>query len=264
MQEFVKITVIASLGYLLTLSGKLTPYFYAPIKNAEWVKNNLALVHNTIGNIVWLGLCLLFTFVLLRYYFNSKESVLKVLGLRNNLLKGIAVGVAFTLPMIIGYASQVGFQDDITWQNLLIYSGYAGFFEELVYRAFFIGIMFRFTRLGFFPVVLLVSPIFGAAHLYQATSFMHGFSVFAITTLGSMFFAWLFVEYKWNLWVPITMHILMNACWSVFDLQATDAAGNALANTFRFFTIGFAVLVTLMKIYKQSSALKGQLIWGKV
>jgi len=38
-------------------------------------------------------------------------------------------------------------------------------FEEIIYRAFLFGMLYRFTRLGFLPSVFLGSLLFGVAHL---------------------------------------------------------------------------------------------------
>lgn len=261
MKEFLKITTIAILGYALILIGKITPYVLAPLKQYAWVENNYSFIHYTTGNIIQVALCFLFTYLVLRFIIQSKESVFTALGLSNKPIKGILIGIAFTLPMFIGYAWQVGLQEEIKLTTLITHAAYPGFSEELIYRAFFIGILFRYTRLGFFPIVFIVSLIFGAGHLYQGESLMHSAMVMLVTSLGSMFFAWIYFEYKWNLWLPITMHTLMNLCWNVFALNTNNAAGNTVANTFRIFTILLAVFVTLYMIYKQGSALKGKLLW---
>jgi len=261
MKELVKITTIAILGYILTLSGKITPYLLAPLKQYPWVQNNYNFIYYTTANLLEISICLICTYLLLRYFLKTKESVFEALGLSSNIGKGILIGVAFTLPMFIGYAWQVGLQNDIKISSILTNAAYPGFSEELIYRAFFIGLLFRYTRLGFFPIVVLVSLLFGAGHLYQGESVIHSIMVMLVTSFGSLFFAWIFFEYKWNLWLPITMHALMNLCWSIFALDTNDAAGNGIANTFRVFTILLAVFVTLYKIYKDSSALKGKLIW---
>ncbi|MCU4175324.1 CPBP family intramembrane glutamic endopeptidase [Carboxylicivirga sp. N1Y90] len=261
MKEFIKITSIAILGYTLVLIGKITPHVLAPFKQYAWVEENYSFIHYTTGNLIQITLCFLFTYLVLRFIIKSKVSVFSALGLSRNIGKGMLLGLAFTLPMFIGYVWQVGLQNDIKITTLITHAAYPGFSEELVYRAFFIGLLFRYTRLGFFPIVLIVSLIFGAGHLYQGESIMHSAMVMIVTSLGSMFFAWIYFEYKWNLWLPITMHTLMNLCWNVFALNTNDAAGNTVANTFRVFTILLAVFVTLYRLYKKGSALKGKLIW---
>ena len=44
---------------------------------------------------------------------------------------------------------------------------YPGFFEELICRGLFFGVLFRFCRWGFLPAALLSSVIFSLGHMYQ-------------------------------------------------------------------------------------------------
>ncbi len=53
--------------------------------------------------------------------------------------------------------------------------------------------------------------------------------VTGITTLGGAFFAWLFVRWNDNLWVPIGVHLFLNAWWELFAVSQ-NAIGNWEAN----------------------------------
>ena len=72
--------------------------------------------------------------------------------------------------------------------------------------------------------------------------------IFAITFLGSVFFAWIYAEWKFNLLTAIFLHCLMNLYWLIFDAD-NNALGGTYANIFRFATIFVALAGTV--IYKR-------------
>jgi hypothetical protein len=124
----------------------------------------------------------------------------------------------------------------------------AAFFEELIYRAFLFGMLYRFTRLGFLPSIFLGSLLFGAAHLYQSNDLSELIGIFLLTFIGSVLFSWIYSEWKFNLWTAIFLHCLMNLYWLIFDVDS-NALGGAYANIFRFSTVFFAIVGTI--IYKR-------------
>lgn len=65
-----------------------------------------------------------------------------------------------------------------------------------------------------------------------------------VTFSGGVFFACLFVEWNYNLWVVIFTHTLMNLSWSLFDVDTT-ALGDVKANIFRGLSILTAILFTI-------------------
>lgn len=70
-----------------------------------------------------------------------------------------------------------------------------------------------------------------------------------ITFSGAIFFAWLFVEWNFNLWVPILTHTLMNLSWNIFQVD-NSALGDMKANIFRGLTILIAIIFTIL--YKKN------------
>lgn len=70
-----------------------------------------------------------------------------------------------------------------------------------------------------------------------------------VTFSGAIFFAWLFVEWNYNLWVPIFTHTLMNLSWNIFQID-NSALGDIKANIFRSITILIAIIFTIL--YKKS------------
>jgi uncharacterized protein len=186
------------------------------------------------------------------------------LGLSSSLLKGFLTAFVFTLPMLLGFGLLLPFNSEITLRQVVQGAVYAGFFEELYFRAFFFGLLFRYTRLGFVPSVLAGAIIFGLFHLYQSSEPLTMAGIFLVTLLGAGWFSWMYAEWKFNLWVPVFMHLLMNLYWMLFN-AGDNALGAAIPNVFRIITIAFIMLGTLYYKRKRSEALEVNInsLWMK-
>jgi len=164
--------------------------------------------------------------------------------------------------MFLGYAVIFPFNRHIDPNSFLINSVSSGFFEEIIFRAYFFGLVFRYTRLGFIPAIFTTSLIFALLHLYQSQDLGELTLILGITFLGSILFSWLYVEWKFNLWVPIALHVFMNSAWMIFDVAET-AAGNRWGNFFRFSTIIFAIILTVVQSRKTGFQISGKNLWLK-
>lgn len=176
---------------------------------------------------------------------DRKTSIFKSLGLSSNAWVAMWVSVLFTLPMFVGSLLFFKFNGQVDAKNLVAGTIIAGFMEELYFRGFLFGQLFRKTSLGFIPSVLLGALLFAFGHLYQSQSVGELVGIFAITFSGAVFFAWLYTEWNYNLWVPIFMHTLMNLSWIIFSVDNT-ALGDVTANVFRGLTIAAAILLTIL------------------
>ncbi|MDP3462932.1 MAG: CPBP family intramembrane metalloprotease [Bacteroidales bacterium] len=170
-------------------------------------------------------------------------------GFNRNLPKGLGLAFLMALPMLIGYAMFFTFNHEITWQKIVRGAVLAGFFEEVYFRVFFFGLMFRYTRLGFFPALLAGALIFASLHLYQSNDPAVMSGIFLTTLLGAGFFAWLYVEWDYNVWLIVGLHLFMNLFWMLFD-AGENALGGTLANVFRVITIAVAIGGTLIYKFK--------------
>lgn len=180
---------------------------------------------------------------------DKKISIFKSLGLSSNVLTAILTSVLFTLPMFIGGMFFFKFNQKIELENLIAGTIIAGFMEELYFRGFLFGQLFRNTNLGFIPSILFGALIFAFGHLYQSQNISELAGIFMITFSGAVFFAWLYAEWNYNLWVPIWTHTLMNLSWNLFEID-NSALGDIKANIFRSLTILAAILFTI--IYKKN------------
>lgn len=171
------------------------------------------------------------------------KNVLPSLGLDKGILKGMGYGLLFTLPMFLGYAAIGEMRTEWTWFTVLTIF-IAAAMEEVVYRGFLFGQLFRKANWGFIPAVLLNALIFGSGHLYQGNSFGQTLGVFFVTLMGGIWFAWLYIEWENNLWIAIGLHVFMNLSWKLFAISDT-ALGGWGANLFRIITIALSIVFTI-------------------
>jgi uncharacterized protein len=183
------------------------------------------------------------------YLINKSPNIFKSLGLLSNILAALWTSLLFTLPMFIGGILFFKFNQQIDIENLIAGTIVAGFMEELYFRGFLFGQLFRKTNLGFIPSIFFGALIFAFGHLYQSHNITELLGVFMVTFSGAIFFAWLFVEWSYNLWVPILTHTLMNLSWNLFQVD-NSALGDIKANIFRGLTILIAIIFTIL--YKKS------------
>lgn len=186
------------------------------------------------------------------------------LGLNRSIFKGILFPLICTLPMLIGFAFCFQFNSSLTLNEVLITGVAAAFFEEFIFRGFLFGQLFRYTKLGFIPSILLGAFIFAAMHLYQSNNLPTLIGVFSTTFLGAVLFAWLFVEWNYNLWISISLHFFMNLTWMIFGVS-DNAFGGFYANVFRIITIILAIVLTI--VYKRKNgtpmSINRDTIWMK-
>ncbi len=166
-------------------------------------------------------------------------------GLAGSISRGFLFALVCTLPMLIGYALIFDFNSDITFLQIFTGAIVAGFIEELFYRGVLFGQIYRYTKIGFIPSIVLGALVFAMGHLYQSQDPATLMGVFITTFMGAILFAWVYVEWKFNLWVPIFLHILMNLFWMLFSVS-DNAFGGGYANIFRMITIAMVIVFTVV------------------
>jgi membrane protease YdiL (CAAX protease family) len=192
-----------------------------------------------------------------------KRNFIVVSGLQlKGFLSGFLFALLFTFPMFIGYAVKGTLNTSFTVNDFFVTVLIAGVGEELFFRGFLFGQLFRFCRWGFVPAVLINGLIFGLLHLYQSTDIYSALSVFGVTSLGALLFCWVYVEWNNNLWIVIWLHALMNCSWIVFSISH-DAAGNLYANIFRGITILLVIIgaIGYKRYYKLKYNVRLSTLW---
>jgi membrane protease YdiL (CAAX protease family) len=183
------------------------------------------------------------TALLVMFLFGSKN-LLANIGLQKGLFAGFVFSLVSVAPMLLSSAIVGQISKDLSLLDLMHKTIFAGFFEEYFFRGFLFGILFRKLKWGFIPASVLGAVIFGLGHIYQGSTLSETIGVFAITAMGAIWFAWLYIEWNNNLWVPIFLHITMNLSWVLFDVS-DNALGGIYSNVFRIITIALSIIITI-------------------
>ena len=115
------------------------------------------------------------------------DTILYRLGLTHGFGRGLLFGVLSTVPMFAGYAVIGSFNRETPPDHMFTFIVVAGFFEELIFRGFVFGELFRTARWGFLPAATLTALAFGSLHLYQGDDLISASAAFGVTAAGSIF-----------------------------------------------------------------------------
>jgi len=172
------------------------------------------------------------------------NQILYLFGFNKGILKAFVFALICTFPMFLSSSVLGTLNYGLTIDEIFIKSIGPGLMEEFLFRGFLFGLLFYKNKCGFIPSALLGAITFGLLHLYQGNGVAHSAGVFLITAMGAVWFAWLYVEWNKNLWVPVFLHALMNLSWLLFEVSP-DALGGYQANIFRSITIVLSILITI-------------------
>jgi membrane protease YdiL (CAAX protease family) len=176
-----------------------------------------------------LGVLIAVLFVLIALLLGKKQGSFKFIGFVKQerwsytLIKGMILGVVIQLAYSIifdpliekltgrpidlsGFDSMRGnLPVFLLW--LVIGIGFGGFLEEITFRGYLITrlkLIIGTSPLSLIIILLLTSVSFGLAHLYQDWS--------GVISTGSFAFIFgiIFIQSKYNLWMPILTHAFAN------------------------------------------------------
>ncbi len=134
--------------------------------------------------------------------------------------------------------------DTFNFSTIIAYCLFASLGEEILFRGFLFGHLFKHAKWGIVLADFIEAFLFGVLHLSQSHNSTQALGVFAVTFVGGLWFAWLYTEWAFNLWVPITLHCLMNTVWMVFNV-ADNALGGTIANIIRLLTVILSIYMTI-------------------
>jgi uncharacterized protein len=171
--------------------------------------------------------------------------IVSELGLDRPIVPALLFALLASLPMLSGYGvfGRVHFSMSLIGIALIF-----PFIEELFFRGWAFRQLCQRAKWGFWPAGLLTGVVFGLMHIPVRTIIelnvgMNEVFTVLLTGAGGVFFAWLYIKWQWNLWVPILLHMMMNAWWEIFA-TADGAVGGLHANICRGMTIAAAILLT--------------------
>lgn len=172
------------------------------------------------------------------------KRLFSITGLSSSAGVGVLWGLVFVSPMLIGFALSAApahFSPAMLVTKALL----PGFLEELMFRGFLVGMLIRVAGWRLLPAALINAVLFGIGHWFQGATVTEALMASVFTGIGGLWFAWLFVVWQHNLWLVVTLHTVMNACWVIWQVDTT-AAGDQFANLLRLSTIMLSVVVTLL------------------
>jgi membrane protease YdiL (CAAX protease family) len=168
------------------------------------------------------------------------------LGLRAPIGRAATFAVVAALPMLLVFALSSPLNPKMSILSVGVGCVLAPFAEEVLFRGYMFGQLYRRARWGFWLSALIPSVLFALGHAYQASGVSELLGIFAVTGLGSILGCWLFMRWQCNLWVVFGLHGLMNLWWEVFGVDDT-ALGGWIANGARLVTVIVAILLTICK-----------------
>jgi membrane protease YdiL (CAAX protease family) len=194
-----------------------------------------------------LGVLIAVLFVLIALFIGKKQDSFKSIGfikqerwyytIIRGMLLGVVIQLAFSIifdPLIeklTGTPIDLSNFDNMRgnlplffiW--LVIGIGFGGFLEEITFRGYLITrlkLIIGDSPFSLIIILLLTSVSFGLAHLYQDWSGVISTGIFAFI------FGVIFIQSKYNLWMPILTHSSANLVGLVLIYTNYDTVLNGL------------------------------------
>lgn len=175
-----------------------------------------------------------------------RRNFLDAVGLGRGVAAGFVRAAVCVLPMFI-YMFLAGSCSRPDGMLFLFNTAFvAAFFEEFIFRGFLLGQLFRYCRWGFVPASLAAALFFGVGHVFQGGDALSALFAALVTALGSVFFGWLYVESRYNLWFVVFLHVLMNLVWTLFSDSVNGVVGSLVPNLFRLLVMAVAVATVVV------------------
>ena len=241
-------------------------YIMKEFWDENWTKTLLTLDKQSYVLLIPARYLFIYSPLLLMATFLIKSvSMFEILGVSSGgFQQYLLAAILCCTPMAIGYA-YLHTELNLSLATLITGSIYAGFFEEIIFRAAFFGFLFRYCRWGFIPAASISSIIFGLGHLYQGQDTMSALMAVGITSVAGAWFSWLYCECGYRIWFPLWMHIFMNAAYGIFGMTggaAGDLEGNLCKATAIILSLVYVNLlirrgknreITLASLWKNQS-----------
>lgn len=173
----------------------------------------------------------------------GRGRALHALGLCAPVRQGLAFGLLAAVPM--GAQAALA-SDGLQFGWVLLHGAVAmPLAEEVLFRGVLVAIPVALGGCRFWPAAMLSGLLFGSLHVPWSQQLSAGdLPVFAVTTVGGVWYAWLCRALQWNLWATIGLHAAMNAAWLLTGV-ADDAAGRLWPNVGRGATIALGTVLAL-------------------
>jgi uncharacterized protein len=234
------VAIVAITVFLIATNWRSLLKFVAPDFHSDLLGSLSQWQRREVEAITWVTLCCVGLWVVYR---KGLGFFVSELGMRSEIMR------PFVFALLLAFGTTLGIRDHVTVAGILHLAIISPLVEELLYRGYLFRQLYRRAGWSFGVTIVVTAIAFGLAHVAFAFSnggWLRALGVVGITGIGGAFFAWLFVRWSDNLWVPFAFHALMNLWWHLFDVD-TDALGGWLANGARILTIVLAIVLTLLR-----------------
>jgi membrane protease YdiL (CAAX protease family) len=168
------------------------------------------------------------------------------LGLARPVVPAFTFAFLATLPLLLGLAYLARrLAPDFAPAEAFYTVVYSSFAEDLVYTGFAVRQLYRRAGWPFWLAVLGVAITFGLGHVEKGRTLAQMAGLFAFTGIGLAVFAWLFIAWGDNLWVPIAMHMLIDFWWALFGAGTNAVAGGVAPMAMTAASVVLAITMTL-------------------
>lgn len=219
--------------------------FFLAIVSRELFRHAPDSVATLLWKAFWVFLCFLGVFVVHRM---SPLAALDELGLRGGAGTGTSVALLASLPMLLTFVFTAKVNPHFALRATFMTSIVSPLTEEMLFRGYLFRQLYRRAGWGFYSAVGVTGGLFGLAHLGSLVGKISAWEVaaeIAIIAVGGAFYAWLFIKWDDNLWVPLALHSFMNLWCIVFACD--EAIGNWRNNFGRALTVVLAIVLTRLR-----------------
>ncbi len=177
---------------------------------------------------------------------DGREGPLAWLGLTVSPLPALRVIGLSVLPAYLVFALTLPFDRDVLRLGVLYLAVIGPFAEEVVFRGVAFGLLRRAARWPFWAAAGMPAVVFGLGHAnpFHTAASLDEIMTFAITATGAVIFGWLYERWRFNLWVPVLLHALMNLAWNLFPVGNGAFAG-WLPLVMQVTTVTLAIVLTI-------------------
>lgn len=98
-------------------------------------------------------------------------------------------------------------------------------FEEVIYRGLVVGALVAVARWRVWEASLVPAVVVGVMLLVQGQGLAVTIDTVLLMAVTGLFFGWMFVEWRFNLWPALLLHIGLNSLWVIFAMSESPADG---------------------------------------
>lgn len=153
---------------------------------------------------------------------------LRNMGFKRPLIKPILIGLAVTVPMLIGILSYIVFslrtvRLEPGWPLLIPFLIVGpGFFEEGLFRGYVFNHFYTYSKLGWFKSSLYSGLMFAFSHLLNLLSGLSTVDILISITFAlpiSFLFGFMFLRMGKNIWGCLAAHVAIDTLTSIFVIR---------------------------------------------